>query len=98
MSGFQFQPNPWIEFHECFTGDCPSDGHDCVKSLRVDCHEREAELLARIDTLEKALGDWLTWEDEQIRKEGEYCGKRINELITQCRVALRPSTGGGTNE
>ena len=46
-----FQPEPWLEFHGCFTGDCPHPSvHACIEHLRRDVAERETELCARLIT------------------------------------------------
>lgn len=41
------------------------------------------------DIYRTALSDWLTWEQDQIRKDGPYVGKRINELIQQGLIVLK---------
>jgi hypothetical protein len=38
--------------------------------------------------LRNALQAWLDWEAEQIKKEGPYCGKKINELIAEGTAVL----------
>lgn len=48
--------NPWIEFHACFTGDCPHDNvNDCIRDLRVASNDWESELLSVIATQEKEI-------------------------------------------
>lgn len=39
----------------------------------------------RREDAEKALSDWIAWEESQINKEGEYTGVDINNLINQGR-------------
>lgn len=43
----------------------------------------------RVGPVVEALKAWLEWEREQIKKEGSYVGKRINELIQQGESALK---------
>lgn len=44
------------------------------------------QLLERLTECEKALDDWYKFEQEQIKEEGPYAGKRINSLINQARA------------
>jgi len=64
------------------------------KSLRYTVKENLALRLKVIELeqqnakLVEALRDWILWENKQIEKEGEYCGKEINRLISQGRQVL----------
>lgn len=40
-----------------------------------------------------ALEDWISWEDEQIKKDGAYVRPEINELIKNGKAALKQIKG-----
>lgn len=46
-------------------------------------------MLADLESIAKALENWHSWEQEQIKKEGPYIGKAINELIKNASEAIK---------
>ena len=55
--------------------------------------EENRELKSAAEDLAEALENWINWENEQIEKEGPYCGKAINALITDAKQALAKYRG-----
>jgi hypothetical protein len=63
----------------------PFDWEDLEFFYRAGHSSRDKE----VKRLRDALTAWVSWEDEQIRKDGPYVGKKINELIERARLALK---------
>jgi hypothetical protein len=62
-----------------------NDWEDLEFFYRAGHSSRDKE----VKRLRDALTAWVSWEDEQIRKDGPYVGKKINELIERARLALK---------
>lgn len=62
---------------------------NCIHVIEKAAYD---QLLADARELQKALGNWLEWEKEQIAKEGPYCGKEITKLINDGNLSLETFT------
>jgi hypothetical protein len=51
--------------------------------------KRIEELEKQNEIMKEALISWLKWEELQIKKDGEYVGQDINNLINMGREALK---------
>ena len=59
--------------------------------LQDKCDELEEKLKAEKEKslkLVEALSNWVEWENEQIKKDGEYISVRLNGLIAHAKKAL----------
>jgi predicted nucleic acid-binding Zn-ribbon protein len=55
---------------------------------REKLEKENAELRSKLEVAVEALRNWITWEDEQVRKDGAYVRPEINELIKNGKQAL----------
>jgi hypothetical protein len=59
------------------------------KACQELMQKRIEELEKQNEIMREALGNWLKWEELQIKKDGEYVGQEINNLINMGREALK---------
>jgi hypothetical protein len=56
---------------------------DCISLFLHE--QRMMQLETRLKEAESVIKNWIDWEEIQIKKEGGYVGKEINELISAGR-------------
>ena len=58
------------------------------KEYTAKKNEEITKLKEILRDMKESLGNWLDWESEQIKKDGDYVGEKIKTLINNGRVAL----------